>query len=268
MGEMATATKSTERAPAPDPRIESRRRSVARRNVRRRLTLIMAGICLLGLLAGVWALAHSRLFSARVVTVVGSVHTPVAEIESVAGLSNHPPMLDVDPGAITARLDALPWVARATVTRHWPDAVTVTLVERRPVAVVALSATTPARWAEVDRTGRVLADVVSRPAGLVLLVPPAPPGAPGSVLAASDLPALRVASTLPRAFSAQVTEVTVGAGGQVQLAMSSPISVIIGDSNHLSEKYEDVAAALAGAKLAAGDVIDVAAPGSPTIGAP
>lgn len=263
---MPTGTRAPERAPVLDPRIESRRRNVARRNARRRAVLALAAVAVLGAAAGLWALAHSRFLSARVVTVTGSVHTPVAEIERVAGLSSHPPMIDVDPGAMDARLDALPWVARASVTTHWPDGVTVSLVERRPVAVVAVTSTSPTRWAEIDRTGRVLAEVATRPPGLVLIVPPAPPGAPGSVLPALDLPALSVASTLPRAFSAQVTEVTEDGDGQVRLALSSPVSVVIGNSSHLDQKYEDVAAALAGAKLSAGDVIDVAAPGAPTIG--
>ena len=140
--------------------------------------------------------------------MVGSVHTPAAEIVAVAGLSHDPPMLDVDPGAAAARLEQLPWVSTATVSRQWPDGVRITVVERTPVAAVHTAP--PAQpWALVDRTGRVLGDVAAPPAGLVQLVVPVVPGLPGRDLAAAAAPGLRVAATLPRAFSAQVTQVEV-----------------------------------------------------------
>ena len=40
----------------------------------------------------------------------------------------------VDLGRIRADVEALPWVARASVSRHWPDALHIDVVEHRPVA--------------------------------------------------------------------------------------------------------------------------------------
>ncbi len=94
---------------------------------------------------------------------------------------------------------------------------------------------------------------------------PAPPGQPGTVLPAKDAPGLRVASTLPASFVAQVTAVTVEPAGWVQLAMSTPIVVDIGSAAELSAKYEDVSSILAGATLHNGDVIDVSVPDAPTV---
>ncbi|MGO9458249.1 MAG: cell division protein FtsQ/DivIB [Acidimicrobiales bacterium] len=259
--------------PSLDPRIRQRRAAVTRRRGRRRLVVVVCLAALAAAAVGGWFLLHSRWLSARVVTVVGSVHTPPAEIEAVAGLAGHPPMVDVDPGAAAARLEQLPWVRSATVQRQWPDGVRVTVVEETPVAVVAppagdprAHAGTPGAWALVDRAGRVLADRPGPPAGLVRLEPPSRPGAPGSWLAPAAGPGLVVAATLPRAFSAQVTAVVVNRGGQVTLDMTTPVTVKLGDTTQLDQKYEAAAAALAGAKLAAGDVINVSVPDSTTVG--
>ncbi len=48
--------------------------------------------------------------------------------------------------------------------------------------------------------------------------------------------------------------------------MTTPVTVDLGDTTQLDQKYEDAAAALAGATLAAGDVIDVSVPDSTTVG--
>lgn len=276
----STATRAARPSRPPvDPRIRARRAAVSRSRGRRRLTVLLVVVVAVALAVGGWLLLHSRLLSARVVRVEGSAHTSRAEIVSVAGLSHDPPMIDVDPGAASARLERLPWVARATVSRHWPDGVVVTVVERRPVAVMATGTSPPPRpgatptrpvpsepWALVDRTGRVLGLVATPPPGLVHLAAPAVPGAPGSTVPPDALPGLRVAATLPAAFSAQVTTVEVEAGGRVHLAMTTPVTVDLGTTSQLREKYEDTAAVLAGASLVAGDVVDVSVPDSPTVG--
>ena len=175
-------------------------------------------VCLAALAAAVvagWFLVHSRWFSARVVTVVGSVHTPAAEIEAVAGLAGHPPMVDVDPGAAAARLERLPWVRSATV--HAP-------VARR-------GAGHRGRGDPGGRLGPARRPPGARPrsgpwwTGTAGCWPTARPrrrascawwrrrrpGAPGSWLGAAAVPGFEVAATLPRAFSAQVTAVVVAA---------------------------------------------------------
>jgi len=256
--------------PPVDPRIRQRRAAVARTRVRRRRWVVLALVAAAVVVAGGWALLHSRLLSARAVVVVGSVHTPVAEIESVAGLTTHPSLIDVDPGRVAAALERLPWVRTAEVSRRWPDGVRITVVEETPVAAVAVppakvGAPTTA-WALIDRSGRVLADVAAPPAGVVPLVGTGAPGAPGTGLGAGAAPGLEVAATLPRAFSAQVTTVVVGRGGAVTLRLTTPVTVRLGTASDLAAKYEDAAAVLSGAPLQAGDVVNVSAPDSPTVG--
>jgi cell division protein FtsQ len=203
--------------------------------------------------------------SARVVTVTGADHVTAAAVIDAAGLSGQPPLVSVDPAATAAKIERLPWVLRASVSRHWPDGVRITVVERTPVAVVAAGAS---GWALVDRTGRVLADVSTPPAGMPRLDVTAVPHAPGSWLRSSADPGLAVAATLPPAFVAQVTTVEATASGTLRLQLTTPISVLLGNDAQLRQKYLDVASILAHAFLHPNDVIDVTVPSSPVVAGP
>ena len=248
-----------------DPRISARRTEVSRQLGRRRLRWVAAAVAVVVVLFGVWSLLHSSLFSARALTIVGAAHETASRIEVAAGLQTHPPLLDVNPGAAARGIERLPWVRTASVSTHWPDGVRVVVTERVPDLVMAAAG---GQWAEVDADGRVLADVATRPPGLLQLVGPQAPGRPGTLLGSGDQMGLQIASTLPPSFRAQVTGVTIESAGFVQLAMNTPILVDMGDATQLHAKYEDVSAALAGAPLHVGDVIDVSVPGAMTVTGP
>jgi cell division protein FtsQ len=248
-----------------DPRISARRTEVARQQGRRRLRLAGIVLAVVVVLFGVWSLLHSSLFSASAVTVVGATHETAAQIEGAAGLTSHPPLLDVNAGAMERRIERLPWVRTAAVSVHWPDGVRVALTERVPYLVMT---TAGGQWAEVDATGRVLADVATRPPGLLELTAPLAPGVPGTSLPAGDHVGLHIAASLPPSFRAQVTEVKVVSADFVQLAMTTPILFDLGDDTQLHAKYEDVSAMLAGATLHVGDTIDVSVPTAPTVTEP
>jgi cell division protein FtsQ len=248
-----------------DPRIRDRRVGVTRARGRRRLHLVLGLVVVTGLVLGGWYLAHSSLLSARVIVVSGAAHTTPQEVIAVAGLADHPPLVDVNPGTVAARIEGLPWVAKATVRRQWPDGVRISLTQRSPDAVIALAA---GKVALVDGTGRVLALVASAPPGLVTLTVPGHVGGAGTTLGSAAGPAVRVADTLPAAFRTQVATITVGPDGQVTLGLTSPLHVDLGTATELAAKYEDVAALLSGATLHPGDVIDVTVPDSPTVEGP
>jgi cell division protein FtsQ len=188
-------------------------------------------------------------------------------VVAAAGLGGAPPLIDVDPGAAAAAVEQLPWIAHATVTPQWPDSVVVTVTERVPSIVVAGPG---GRWTEVDRSGRVLAELPPgpAPAGLVHLSVPLAPGAVGSSLGGFDQSGVAVAGSLPPAFAGQVASVSVDAGGSLHLALTTSVTVDLGNDSQLTAKYEDVASLLAHATLHAGDVLDVSVPGSPTVTGP
>jgi cell division protein FtsQ len=262
-GRPGRAPAAPEPPPAPiDPRIRARRAEVLRTEARRRLRVALVALGVVVLVVAGWFAVHSRLFSARVVTVVGAVHTPAGQIVAAAGLSDHPPLIDVGSSAV-AGVERLPWVAHATISREWPDGVRITVSERKAVAVAA-DVPASAGWVLVDRSGKVLAHVAQPPAGLVRVSGAFAPGPPGST--AGGLGAtLRVVSSLPKAFAGQVTGVSEDRAGDVTLQLNSALTVYLGSTDQLPQKYEDVAAILSGAGLTSGATIDVAAPATPVV---
>jgi cell division septal protein FtsQ len=245
-----------------DPRLSARRTAVIREQGRRRLVIASVALGVAALVVGGWFLVHTPLFSARSVSVTGNLHESAAQVVDQAGLASHPPLLDVDAGTAAARLEQLPWVRSATVHVSWPDGVHIAVTEE----TARFTASTPdGKWESLSNDGRVLGESATRPPGLLLLTVPEPPGDPGTELSTKDAPGLRVASSLPASFVAQVTAVTVEPAGWVQLALTTPVVVDIGNAAELAAKYEDVSSILAGASLHNGDVIDVSVPDAPTV---
>lgn len=95
-------------------------------------------------------------------------HLKPADIALAADLDADQRLFDVDLAELRARIETLPWVAQARVTRVWPDVLAVRLVERVPFA----------RWGEsrvIDRDSRIFTpDAGQIPQELPLLI--APPG--------------------------------------------------------------------------------------------
>jgi cell division protein FtsQ len=255
--------------PSIDPRIRQRRVAVRRGAGRRRLRWILTGLVVMVLAVGAVLVLHTSLFSSRVVVVTGShPHTTTAAILTAAGLDRRVPLVDMDPAAAAARVEALPYIATARVWRRWPDGVTVAVTERLAVAVMSGPG---GSWSEVDGTGRTLAVGPARPPAIPQLVVstatgPLPPTPVGESLPPATEPGLKVCTTLPMAFSAQVVSVTVATDTTVNLALNSGLTVMLGTATDLSSKYEDVAAVIAHASLRGKKVIDVTVPDAPAVG--
>lgn len=69
------------------------------------------------------------------VLVKGRKETDPAAVLAALGVDTGSPMLTFDPHAAQAALQALPWVAAATVERRLPGTIFVQLVERTPMAI-------------------------------------------------------------------------------------------------------------------------------------
>ena len=149
----------------------------------------------------------------------------------------------------------MPAVATAVVSRSWPHTVTVTVVERTPVA----SATTPGGVQLVD-------------AGGVVYPGTPPPGLPRLVFGAvgpddpSTRSALAALATLPPPIRSQVLTVdaTVAGSdvpGQVTFGLTDNRQVVWGTEDRAAEK----AAVLVPLLTQPGRVFDVTSPDLPTI---
>lgn len=263
LGRAKRVAPSDRRARELHPRVSARRRAVSKELGRRRLVVLCALAVLATLAAIAWPLAHSHYFSARVIVVRGAVETPVPAVLTAAGLATHPAMIDVHAGAAARSIEALPWVRRATVALEWPDGVAITLTERTAVCAVARGA----GWAEIDRSGRVLADLATPPAGLVRATLLGATPLPGRWVGAGSGPALAVAASLPSRLAPRVAVIEAQPGGAVDLGLVDGVRVVMGPATQLAAKFEDVAAIEAGAPPAPGSVMDVSVPQSPTVSA-
>jgi len=243
-----------------DPRLRERRVAVARAAGRRRLRLVLAAAGLAAVIGGGLALLHSPLLAARVVRISGASHTPRPAVLAASGLSGRPPLIDVGPAAVAARLEALPWVATASVRRQWPDGVRVALTERTPVAVVVAGGET----ALVDASGRVLARSVQQPSGTFRILAPAPLPAPGADLPPSDRPLLAVANGFPASLAPAVRAIEERAGG-VDLVLAAGPLVELGPQPRPGAQAVALATLLARVGLAGVVAIDLRVPTAPVL---
>jgi cell division protein FtsQ len=240
------------------------------RTRRRRWPIVVAVVLavLVGLGAAGYAALRSRLLAASTVTITGDRHETPHQVLDASGLASAPSMLSVDPGLVAARIErTFPWVASATVSKHWPHTVAIAVTERTAIAEVPGPRGTVVL---VDVTGRRLG-----PAAPHELLPrleyaaaPGQPSASTTTLANAAVPGLLVAATLPPAFKEQVAVVQVNTAGWVTLHLTTPVSFVLGPASNLGAKYEDVAAVIARTTLHVGDVVDVSVPQAMTVTGP
>jgi cell division protein FtsQ len=243
-----------------DPRIQARRVSVARQLGRSRRRKLTAALVVIALGAGTLALVHSPILGARHVVVSGAPEVPASVVIRAAGLSNHPPLIDLDAAVIARRVERLPWVATAAVQIGWPSSVSIRLTERVPVATVRLPG---GGYAVCDATGRILEDVAARPASLPV-VSAARVGRPGSTLGGSAQALAAVAAAMPESMVPQAVELASSAEGTV-LVLNGGLEAIIGSSDSLSQKFVSLATVLAHGGLSGVKVIDLRVAAAPVL---
>ena len=241
-------------------RLRRRRVEVRRDQGRRRLRRLVTFGVLALIVAGGWALLRSPLLAVDEVTVSGSAHVERAEVVTAGGLGPGTAMMDVSPGRVETRLEALPWIARAKVSRQWPNRVQVTLVDRKPVAQVAAGRS----FALVDDSGRVLQTLSGRAADLPLLEGrhAAEPG--DRIASATSL--LATAAALPSVYRKQVGGIGSSRDGSVTLTLTDGGVVDLGSSDDFAAKFASLSAVLDHlGSLGAGCRVDVSVPTSPTL---
>jgi cell division protein FtsQ len=147
-----------------------------------------------------WALLGSSLLVVRNVQVDGSHKVTAARIRAAAAIRPGTPMARLDSGAVARRVEQIPQVRSARVSRSWPDTVVITVQARRP----ALAVRDAGQFELVDVDGVVVATVASRPAGMPVLRQP-PFQLRGSTVVRT---AVLVLNHLPAGIRGRVTSVS------------------------------------------------------------
>lgn len=260
-GTLVDEAKATE-TPAVDPRMRARRIAVRRSDARKRLHRVIAFASTMGVLAAAMLAVRSPLLDVDRITVTGADQTGADAVRAASGIHRHMSMIDVDTGAARAHLLALPWVADASVTRHWPATVEVRVEERVAVAVEPAG---QGGFALLDVTGRVLGVQAVPPVGLPQLAGLPPAGAPGTTGGPDAAPALGVASSLPTALRPRVVTVVVAAGGAVDLRLADAGVVHLGPPDQLPAKLLAALTVLEQVDLTDVCSIDVRVPTAPSL---
>lgn len=242
---MTTTEDETVLIAAPD---FARRRFVAR--LRRRRPVLIAALVLVLAAIGVWLVWFSSVVTVHGIDVTGNTSISEARIAQVAQAPIGRPLVSADLAAIQARIEGLPAVKSATVSRSWPHTIHIEVVERIPVAVVSRGAGLQA----VDADGVLFGHYTSKPDGLPL-VRTAP-----DVKADALAEAARVVGSLRPDIAAQVASLDVKTVDQITLRMTGGVTVLWGSADSSTQKAE-VLAVLLKQKV---HHIDVSVPGRPT----
>jgi cell division septal protein FtsQ len=227
-----------------------------RRRVGRLTTwLVSVGVLVTALAFGAqWAM-RQPYFRVQHVTFVGLRHEGVVAVLRASGLAEHPSMIGLSDATIEKNLASFPWISSVSVAQHWPNTVVVTVTES---VAVAVAFTSTHHLVFVDARGRALG-----PAPLTANLPTLEfLDAKGATwpFAKAGRAAAYVASQLPRAFSPQVSVITVNARGVVNLKMTTPVTFVLGRPTSLHAKFVAVASVIAHSTLVPGDVVDVTVP--------
>ena len=240
------------------PGATRRRRGRRPRTRWRAAFFALAGIAIVG--GAGWALLGDRLLVVRSVTVTGTHLLTPEQVISAADVPLGTPLLSVDAGAVTSRVEAAhPVVATVTVTEDWPDHLVIAVTERVPAMAIRMAG---GGYDLVDPSGVLVRWTEARPAALPVFVTTAA----GSVLALRGNPELVAAAgvlaELQPWLARQVAEVsaaTVAAGAdQVTLDLRDGKTVQWGSPGNAAQKNRELSILLPGQVRE----VDVSAPGT------
>jgi cell division protein FtsQ len=226
----------------------TRRRRAGR--LRRLRPFLYAALVLAVVGGGIWLVFFSTVVTVRDVAVHGSQTVSPVRVRAVAKAPLGRQLARVDLGAIQARVETIPAVRSATVSRSWPHTVAIDITERTPVAVVDRGAGLQA----VDDEGVLFGSYPRRPDDLPL-VETAP-----DVKSEALAEAAHVVSSLRPDIAAEVDSVQVESVDRIRLRITGGRTVMWGSAEQSAEKA-DVLAVLLGRDVRE---IDVSVPGRPT----
>jgi cell division protein FtsQ len=248
--------------PAPEP--PERKRPILRVDEARQRSLrpwAIAGGCLICVAVAGAGLTSTSLFHAKSIAVEGERHLSERQVLRIAGIDHDTNVFRLDEGAVRRRLERDPWIANAIVSTDLPSTISISVLERVPVAV-ALTTEDGRQLIAADGTPLGVAAAGSALPEVRLVGEPGQPGPAFDAVAAGA----GVAGGMPPAIRLQVELVVIGSDGTITLHLTDGVTVTYGGPDEFEAKAEAIGAILAyaddqGRALVS---IDVTAPAAPT----
>ena len=255
-----------------DPRIRARRIQVRRTEGRRRLHRLTALAVACAVVVSGWWLTLTPLFDVDHIRVHGADHTESAAVLEVVDIHRGDALLTAAVERAARALAQLPWIATAQVRRSWPGTVSITVVEREPVAAIA---TTRGAWVLVDRGGRQLATQKEPAIDLVRVAGRAITPDLGAIAGERYQGSLDLASVIPPSMRGSIGAVWPQRDGSLEATVALPGTgstgtrrtavVRFGPADQLEAKLVALAAVLERADLDRIRVIDLRVPAAPAL---
>ena len=233
----------------PSPRSSRARK---RRSRRRKALAFLVMVLVLALIGGsLWTMYFSTVLVTKRVNVVGTHNLAPAQVSLAAQVPLGVPLARQDLDAIAQRTTSLPAIEAASVTRKWPNAITVAVVERRPVIAVRQ----PEGYVLVDKSGVAYQTQHVLPPEVLLAVVN-----PGDVPLLSEMATVAAAS--PKKLRSMVDRMTASNRDSITLVLKSGKTVTWGSSSDSELKAQVVTALL---KRKSKSSIDVSSPHNPAV---
>jgi cell division protein FtsQ len=219
-----------------DPRIRERLIAVKREAGRRRLRLLLAGCCVLSTAGLAWLTINAPFFDIDRVEIRGDQRVSDKQIRAAARVDAHTPLLLVDAGAIAERIEALPWVANASVHREWPGTLRIDVSEHQASSYIRSGN----KALLVAPTGRIVAEVDAAPEGVMEVRGVRRAPVVGQLLAPAD--AANIVGKLPLALAERVEAVDVSRG--ITLVLRGGGAIRLATADNLEAKAASAQAVL------------------------
>ena len=219
------------RRPPVDPRIRARRIEVAREQGRKRLRVLLAGLSVFVLAGTGFLIVRSPFLDVDHIVVTGVPADRDAAIIAASGVHRRDPLLFVSTAAIARRVDTVPGIGSAQVTRDFSGTVRihvkqlgVALWARRPNGGVVL----------IGFDGRVQRAAPTPPPNVVELRGLAKVPAPGGTIAVSAVTG--VMAQFPRAFAQRIGAISAASPNDVRVDLIAGGEIRLGDFDLLHSK--------------------------------
>ncbi len=242
-----------------DPRIQSRRIDVMRAKGRRRLRLLLLIIAVLSLGVGGYFLSKSSLFDVDEIVIEGVSTELEGEVREAADINKGKPLLEVNSSSSSKRIEAIPWVREARISRSWGGTITIRVSTREPVAAFL----SEEGWVVVDIEGRVLDKEDELPYDLLPIEEEVGSLSIGEWAPEQVIPLIQVAGTISTELTGDVS--SIKGGNQIELLLFGGGKILFGDSSDIEEKALAAATILSQVDQSSVLHIDVRAPLTPVL---
>ena len=219
----------------------------------RRLSVTITVAAGLLALIGYLLLWHTSLIAVRGIKVVGVKSITATQVLTTAQITTGSPMAALNTGGVASRVEKIPQVASANVSKDWPGTVVITVTERQAAALVPDAQ----GYEVVDGGGVVFGQVSKATKGLPVITVSAPAKADQVVPGA--LAALRA---LPSSVSGRISAITASDPYAITLRFTDGATVNWGGGDDPADKARDLVALL---RIGGGRHYDVSAPDAPAM---